>query len=501
MESKILKFETDGLKILEQDDTIMLGVMDIVTVGRNVNMTDFPEEVINECKHTLMNKPIVCIFDKGVTVDNSDFTNHAHNEYDVSQRQQVGVIPESCEMQIVEKYGRKILQAKVAFWKHYCPDICEKLAKNEKDGLQTHISMEVLAEDGYTDEDGYFVITKFTFMAISLLGIKVQQGITEASLNIVKFDLNNAIRETNKILSKYEIPSQVKENAKQALSLKQKNPKLISIAKEIVNNKALSFSKIESIKDKIEHLRKEENLIFYGGQECKEWCNKILSYEKGDEEVEKEEKFETPVDEKEVNAEKTEECSKEEQEIECEKTEDEKVECEKQDDTDEDKKDNEEENKEVEASKQCDEEKSCFELKISELETELSNLKKDFELANTELAELRTYKANKEEEERKANLKFEAEKVLKKEEFSGMVTEEEVTNLFETVLYEKGLDAFTEKLSALVLPKMFAKQKTMVVEKEVEQHYSAPFIADVQKEEQKLETSWQRAEARVKTML
>ena len=217
MESKILNFETDGLKILEQDDTIMLGVMDIVTVGRNVNMTDFPEEVINECKHTLMNKPIVCIFDKRATTDSSDFTNHAHNEYDVMQRKNVGVVPESCEMQIVEKYGRKILQAKVAFWKHYYPEICEKLAKNEQDGKQTHISMEVLVEDGYTDEDGYLVITKFNFVGISLLGSKVQQGITEASLNIVKFDLNDAIRDTNKRLLKYEVPSKVKENAKQAL--------------------------------------------------------------------------------------------------------------------------------------------------------------------------------------------------------------------------------------------------------------------------------------------
>jgi len=97
------------------------------------------------------------------------------------------------------------------------------------------------------------------------------------------------VNTTNKQLSQFAIPDSIKENIKKVLEPKQENPQLINFAKEIINNEKLSLSKINWILNKIQNLEKEDDIIFFGGVESKEWCENIIQefnkQEKEDDEV------------------------------------------------------------------------------------------------------------------------------------------------------------------------------------------------------------------------
>ena len=470
MQDEILTFEIDNWKILEEDQYISLGELYIVNVGLNPNQTYFSEESILDASNTLPNKPIVCQFNNFGNPKASDFNSHAKNDYDKEVRKIVGVVPNPSNSEMVDYNNGKYLKCRVVFFKHYYPDIINKLIDNDKQGKRTKISMEIAVKEATKREDGVLDIKKFMFLGISLLGNDIDSGIDKAGCFILKYsnDELNMINEANKRLVTYEIPSVVKDNVKNALETKQKNPKLIHFAKDILNSDVLTYSKIESIKDKIDHVRKDENLNFYGGIECKEWCNKILGYEEGDNnEMDYEQLYNELKAEYDQLKENFETKEKEYNEL--------KVSFE-------------------EKEKELEEEKGCYELKVSELTETNTTLTQEFAKATSELEELRTYKLENEKEK----LEFQANELLAKKEYEGLVTEDEKVKLFES-LYANGFKQFEQEFSTLVLPKIIAKQATIPMGQPQEQHYSAPLMGDLSSvDENKATTPFERAKERVK---
>jgi hypothetical protein len=271
--SKRLSFSIDSYKVLEDDPYITILELFIVSEGDNRHETYFDLESIKDAIPSLPNKPILAIYDNY----NNDVREHARNKFDIEQRDCVGNIPESLNAEIVEYKDKQFLKCRACVWKHYFPKIAE-LLKNNQD---TKISMEIEVLESYKDnKDGFLHITKFRFMGISLLGQKYLEAIPNATAKIIKYstsDYNEIVADTNKKLMTFSIPNSIKENAKKALNLKQKNPQLISFSKEIINNEKLSFSKINLILNKIQNLKKEDNLMFFGGVESKEWCENIVN--------------------------------------------------------------------------------------------------------------------------------------------------------------------------------------------------------------------------------
>lgn len=473
----------------------MIGEIYIVSEGGNVNQTWFSEPSILDASNTLPNKPIVCQFNSMV----GDFDSHAKNDYDKEIRKVAGVIPSPSNAEMVDCLGKRFLKCRVVFWKYYYPEITELLANNTLDGTDTKISMEIMVEESHTREDnGFLEIDKFRFMGISLLGKNIQCGITGANVKITKFSLDEMIADTNKRLSTYEIPKSVKDNAIKALSLQQKNPQLINVAKDISNNETFTFSKIEWINNKINSLRKDDNLLFYGGQECKEWCEEILNIQsyskKGEVLMEKElDTTNSPDDDKttfsqsEANENKEFKCEEKAKECEKEKTEKKSSFEEDENAKDEDDKSSEEDDyasKYDSAKKELDELKATYE-----------KLTSDYSILESEIDVLKTYKAEKEKEA----LEFKANKLLSKEEYAGLVSDEERDKLFETSLHTKGFEEFSKDLAILVLPKVFARQATIPQNKEeVAKVYSVPNMGDLTKEEKPYESSWDRGKDFVK---
>ena len=134
MQDEILTFEIDNWKILEEDPYVALGELYVVNVGYNPNQTHLAEDVILDGATTLPNKPIVCQFNNFGNPKASDFNSHAKNDYDKEVRKVVGVVPNPSHSEIVDYNNGKYLKCRVVFFKHYYPDIINKLIDNDKQG-------------------------------------------------------------------------------------------------------------------------------------------------------------------------------------------------------------------------------------------------------------------------------------------------------------------------------------------------------------------------------
>ena len=194
------------LSILEEDENILLAEMYVVSTGesrpvavdKKITTTKFPLEVIKEASCTLLNKPIVCIWNNV----QKDFKNHAYTKQDAKLRIAIGVIPESCDMEYKDVDENTFLVCKVAFWKKYFPEEIKKIATNTLENKPTNISMEISVLDGHYDEnDSCYIVEKFKFDGISLLGENILTGIPDAKVDTIKFsaieNLNDVINETN----------------------------------------------------------------------------------------------------------------------------------------------------------------------------------------------------------------------------------------------------------------------------------------------------------------
>ncbi len=288
--SEILSFSIDYYKILEEDDLITLIQLKPVITGGNRHNTHFSLEAIKNAEPTLYNKPVICLWNKNT----SDFVEHARNAKQKEMQDCVGCIPETNKSELIEEDDKTAQYINAAIWKYYFPNIALKLKNN----TTTKLSMEISVEKSHKRDDGLLEIDEYKYVGFTLLGANMLEAIPGATAKIIKYsttDYSDMVNSTNKQLSQFIVPELVKENAKKALELIPENPQLINFAKDIINNDTLSFSKVSWILNKIQNLENENNIIFFGGVESKEWCEDIIQkfnvtelQEKEDEIVQKE---------------------------------------------------------------------------------------------------------------------------------------------------------------------------------------------------------------------
>jgi hypothetical protein len=270
----------------------MLMKLYVVSDGVNLHNTYFEENDILECSASLINKPLICIFTDKIK-------EHARNNTDLKNQHCIGCIPETNYSKIEDLDDKKWLTVHAVIWKHYSNDaILKEIINNQNsDKKSSNISMEIEILES-VQENGCLHIKKFRFMAISIISNNLQPAIPGANAKIIKYstnDYSDMVNTTNKQLSQFTIPDIVKENAKKAIELSQENPQLINFAEDIIKNDTLSFSKVSWILNNIQNLKKEDNIMFFGGLESKEWCESIIQnynseqkQEKEDDDVQKE---------------------------------------------------------------------------------------------------------------------------------------------------------------------------------------------------------------------
>lgn len=268
-----LQLQISKYSLLEDDPFKSVLKVWIVSVGGNPNQTYFSKNAIEKASTTLYNQPVFCLW------NGYDFLEHARNEQQEKDKRCIGVIPESSELQFEEYEGKEYLTGKLVVWKAYYPEFAQHLNNDF-----TKISMEVLEITSHQrQEDGFKEVDEFAFLSIFLLGKNFATGIENAHTKMLKYssqEYNQLVKDTNKQLATFSIPNNVKDNAQKALELPQKNPQLIQFAKEIINNESFTYSKITQLFSKINNLRKEENILFYGGHDGRDFYkNVILKFE------------------------------------------------------------------------------------------------------------------------------------------------------------------------------------------------------------------------------
>lgn len=110
-----------------------------------------------------------------------------------------GFVPEDTIITQVEKDGKKYLSCTALIWREYSQQLLDVLDSN--DGA-LEVSMEINVDDFSFREDGFFEITDFTFLGITMLGVGVKPAMAGANLSLFTCgDVKTELEEMKKIYS------------------------------------------------------------------------------------------------------------------------------------------------------------------------------------------------------------------------------------------------------------------------------------------------------------
>ena len=110
-----------------------------------------------------------------------------------------GFVPEDTIITQVEKDGKKYLSCTALIWREYSQQLLDILDSN--DGA-LEVSMEINVDDFSFREDGFFEITDFTFLGITMLGVGVKPAMAGANLSLFTCgDVKTELEEMKKIYS------------------------------------------------------------------------------------------------------------------------------------------------------------------------------------------------------------------------------------------------------------------------------------------------------------
>lgn len=203
-----LKFEVKKEFELKEDDIrYSLAKLYIMHDGRNYNGSSFSKEVIEACKHTAYNMPIIGYIEDG------DFSDHRYEiekdengEYQyVCKEQAVGVIPESADLYMEEVIGddgikRNYLVAdNVIIWRKW-NDVNKIFDSESQKWHSCELSDNYVGN--YDKEKNEFVFEKFEFFGFTVLGDKYSPAMKDSNIEIKQFaKVNTEVIEEN--LSKF----------------------------------------------------------------------------------------------------------------------------------------------------------------------------------------------------------------------------------------------------------------------------------------------------------
>lgn len=193
-------FEVNG-EISNQDERFINVTIDVMHTGLNYNKSIFNKSVVDENIETIKNTPILG-FIREIPFGEKDFKGH---EYVITKSDgetkrsyigsAYGMIPESCNPRWITKMcddgeEREFLQVDGLLWTKFDGSSDIMLRDVEK----PH-SMELFPDsiDGYEDEDGNFVFTKFSFDGCCILGSSVQPAMESSKIE-VNFTLNDFVK-------------------------------------------------------------------------------------------------------------------------------------------------------------------------------------------------------------------------------------------------------------------------------------------------------------------
>ena len=197
-ESKTIKIPVSKVSFESADDSQFLRTkFYAISEGDNRNRSNFSIEGMLECKNTddCGNKPILGSWNKekaneygigdfgghdsDIEIDN--FNGEYYNTYlsGESERPLGVILPNTAKIEIY-KY-KQWLSFEGLIWSKYNHEAVSMLKKKKNN----NVSVEIEVIDSYIDDRGIEIITKFTLLGITVIG--VETGIKDACLDVISF--------------------------------------------------------------------------------------------------------------------------------------------------------------------------------------------------------------------------------------------------------------------------------------------------------------------------
>lgn len=195
---------------IHNEDTRFINIsIDVLHTGKNFNDSIFNKEVVDECIESIKNTAILG-FIRELPNGDKDFKGH---EYVLTKTDNQGIkrkyigsayglIPESCNPRWITKIcddgiEREFLQVDGLLWTKF-----EDSSSIMSSDITKPQSMELSPDsiEGYEDENGNFVFTKFSFDGCCILGDSVEPAMINSTVE-VQFSMNDFVRNIQKELN------------------------------------------------------------------------------------------------------------------------------------------------------------------------------------------------------------------------------------------------------------------------------------------------------------
>lgn len=193
----------------------------IMHEGTNRNNTNFSLKSIKKAEETIKNRPLLGYIERDEDGEAKDFTDH-RRVFKITKdgvsvyylEQPLGVFPESCNPRYEDIGGVTHFVADCYIWENYSN---EALSLIEDTDGEKQVSMEIHLNEYEELDNGVTDITDFTFMAVTVLGDDVIQGMNgtcglelfsnnEEDINLEEFtkDITTKIKEIERGESKMD---------------------------------------------------------------------------------------------------------------------------------------------------------------------------------------------------------------------------------------------------------------------------------------------------------
>lgn len=275
----ILNFEAFKVNDIHVDENSNFALLDIDVCrsGDNLNHIFLTQDSVRKAVSTLYPNPVLYKCNRFGT----DFLGHEEDEMIAGMFLN--------DTKVFEKADETWINGKAIIYKRYVPNVMEILKK--KNG-KTDVSMEIDVLASYQDENNQTVVTDFSFIGVTLLG--VTPAIPEANATVLSFSSVQEVEEAYKAehFSKYDklnlsIPKRIKDNITLALDkYKAENLKASSnalgVARYLAREESITIDKIRKIDEYFKSYNKKVNkgnefiYSLYGGDEGNKWVSALM---------------------------------------------------------------------------------------------------------------------------------------------------------------------------------------------------------------------------------
>jgi len=248
-----------------KDDRYMKIRIHVMHDGPNLNGSVFTKEAMEAAKESIVNIPILAFVRQQDGTDNADFGGHEIEfkftddgiEF-VYLGRPIGVIPETGnDYHYEERDGRTYVVVDGYVWTNYANKALDILKRDGVKGQSMEVAIDDYEYDENTDE---FIIKKYRYMGLCLLGDDVQPAMKGAKAELIgNFSAVNALKEfsmkveeLNKSLQQKAGTGYKNKGGKINMMTAEDVLKKYSITKEELEKQGIDFQKYENDPEALE---------------------------------------------------------------------------------------------------------------------------------------------------------------------------------------------------------------------------------------------------------